>query len=159
MDIQLLIGFLLSILPLFELRVGLPIIIEYSLRNGIPIFPYFLIVLMLNILIIFFIFWFLDFFHEILMKINIYRKSIGKILERLQRKIDKTKEAIEKFGYIVLIFFVAIPLPGSGVWTASFISWVIGADRKKSFIAMAIGVILSGLFFLLAFLGIFRYLY
>ena len=55
METQILIGLLLTMLPVFELRGGLPIIVEYVVRNGLSIWPYFLIVLILNILVFF---WF-----------------------------------------------------------------------------------------------------
>ena len=103
MDPQILLGLLLTILPVFELRGGLPIIVEYTLRNGIPIWPYFLIVLILNISVIFLIFMFFDFLHENFMNWKVYRRAIGTILTRLQKKIDKVHRLTVKghFGPIL----------------------------------------------------------
>ena len=153
MDIQILIGLLLTILPISELRIGLPVIIEYCVRNGISIWPYFLLVLILNIFIIFLIFIFFDFVHESFMKFRWYRNAIGHMLKRLQRKVNKVRNKMNKWSYLALMFFVAIPLPGSGAWTGTLIAWVIGLDRLKSFVAIAFGVIVAGLIILLVSLG------
>ena len=51
------------------------------------------------------------------------------------------------------MFFVAIPLPGSGAWTGTLIAWIIGLDRLKSFVAITFGVIVAGLIILLVSLG------
>lgn len=155
MDIQILIGLLLTVLPVFELRGGLPIIIEYVIKNNLSILPYFLLVLALNISVIFFIFLFLDFLHNVFMKWRWYAKIIGRILNRIQKKVDKIELKMNKWGYLALVFFVAIPLPGTGAWTGTIAAWIIGLDRLKSFIAIAMGVIIAGLLILLFSLGIF----
>jgi uncharacterized membrane protein len=155
MDIQILIGLLLTILPIFELRGGLPIIIEYLVKNNLSIWPYFLLVLVLNISIIFLIFMFLDFLHERFMGLKWYKKAIGKILNKIQKKANKVKIKMNKWGYLALMLFVAIPLPGSGVWTGTLVAWIIGLNRLKSFFAISAGAIIAGLLVLLLSLGIF----
>ena len=159
MDIQILIGFLLTVLPVFELRGGLPIIVEYCVRNGVSIWPYFLMVLILNILVIFLIFMFFDFFHGVLIKTKWYRVAIGRVLKRLQRKVEKVENKMGEWGYFALMFFVAIPFPGTGVWTGTMIAWVLGLNRLKSFVAIATGVVIAGLVVLLFSLGFFNGLY
>ncbi len=155
MDPQILLGLLLTILPVFELRGGLPVIVEYTVRHGISVWPYFLIVLILNIFVIFLIFMFLDFLHEIFMNWKIYRRAIGTILTRLQKKIDKVKNWMNHWGYLALMFFVAIPLPGTGAWTGTLVAWTLGLNRWKSFVAIASGVIIAGFLILLFSLGLF----
>jgi len=155
MDLQILIGLLLTILPISELRIGLPVIIEYVLRNGLSIWPYFLLVLILNILVILLIFMFFDFLHELFMKIRWYRKFIGKIIAKVQKRVEKVQKRMDKWGYIALLFFVATPLPGTGAWTGTLVAWILGLDRWKSFVAIATGVIIAGLLILLMSLGIF----
>ena len=156
MDSQILIGLLLTVLPVFELRGGLPVIVEYTTRNGISIWPYFFIVLILNILVIFLIFIFFDFVHEALMRVRWYRVAVGRVLKRLQKKVDKIEIKMDDWGYFALMFFVAIPLPGTGAWTGVIAAWVLGLDRLKSFIAIALGVIVAGLLVLIFSLGVFH---
>lgn len=159
MDIQIWIGILISILPIFELRGGLPIVIEYSIRNGVSIWPYFFIVLALNILVIVFVFMFLDFIHNKFMKWKWYEIRMGRILKKIQIKADKVKSKMDKWGYLALTFFVAIPFPGTGAWTGCLIAWMMKLDRLKSFIAIATGITISGLIILFISLGIFNSLY
>ncbi|MBU3923515.1 MAG: small multi-drug export protein [Nanoarchaeota archaeon] len=155
MDSQLLIGLLLTVLPVFELRGGLPVVVEYALKNGVSVWPYFFIVLILNVLVIFFIFIFFDFAHEVLMRVRWYRVVAERALKRLQRKADKLERKMAGWGYFALMFFVAIPLPGTGAWTGTIVAWILGLDRVKSFLAIASGVVVAGLLILLFSLGIF----
>ena len=159
MATQILIGLLLSILPVFELRAGLPIVVEYALRNGLSIWPYFLLVLIANILAIFLVFVFFDFVHDALMRLKWYRVVVGRVLKRLQRKVVRVEDKMDRWGYFALMFFVAVPLPGTGAWTGGFVAWAMGLDRMKSFFAIAAGVIIAGLIVLLLSLGIFGNFY
>ncbi len=159
MYFQILIGILVSMLPVFEQRGGLPIIIEYTTRNGISIWPYFLIVIILNILIVLFIFMMLDFVHRIFMKWKWYRIKIERFLIKIQTKVDKVEKRMDKWGYLALTFFVAIPLPGTGAWTGTLIAWTMKLDRTKSFFAIAAGIVISGTIVLIISLGIFNSIY
>jgi len=154
-DVQILIGLLLTVLPVSELRVGLPVIVEYALRNGVSVWPYFLMVLILNVLLILLIFMFFDFFHEIFMRMKWYRSVVGRALGRVQKKVDKLEGRMDKWGYLALMLFVAVPLPGTGAWTGTIAAWVMGLNRLKSFVAIAAGVVIAGLLVLLFSLGLF----
>ena len=155
MDVQILIGLFITLLPVFELRGGLPIVIEYVVRNELSIWPYFVLVLALNILVIFFAFFFLDFVHDFLMKVKWYRFGAERVLKRFQKKVGKVENRMNEFGYIALMFFVAVPLPGTGAWTGVLAAWVLRLDRRKSFFAIAAGVIIAGLLILIFSLGLF----
>ncbi len=155
MDTQILIGLLLTILPIFELRGGLPVIVEYCVRNQISVWPYFLIVLILNILLIFFVFLFLDFLHELLMKNRIYRAVVGRFLNKVHHKSEKIKLKMNDWGYLALMFFVAIPLPGTGAWTGAAVAWMMELDRFRSFVAIALGILIAGLLILFLSFGLF----
>jgi len=154
MDIQILIGLILTVLPFIELRGGLPVIVEYATRNGLSIWPYFVIVLILNILVILLIFMFFDLLHKIFMRLQWYRKVIGKILSRLQKRMDKVQKRMDSWGYLALMLFVAVPLPVTGAWSGSLIAWALGLDRWKSFLAIAAGIVIAGLLVLFASFGL-----
>jgi uncharacterized membrane protein len=159
MNVQVLVGLLFTISPVFELRAGLPIIIEYVLRNGLPIWPYFLLVLVVNILMIYVIFLFFDFVHGALMRIRWYRVVVGSVLKRLQKRVDKIEDDMDRWGYFALMFFVAIPFPGTGVWSGTMVAWAMGLDRWRSFAAIAAGTVIAGLLVLFISLGIFGGIY
>lgn len=155
MDAQLLVGLILTMLPVFELRGGLPIIVEWATRNSVSVWPLFILVLFLNILVIFIIFFFLDFLHGRFMEIGFYKKTIGRYINRARKKADKVGTQMESLGFFALVLFVAIPLPGTGAWTGTLVAWMLGAERWKSIIAIAFGVILAGLIILTLSLGLF----
>src|SRR3989344_7109524 len=130
------LGILLSMLPLGELRVGIPVIIA----SKIGIFNAFFIGTFVNIFIIPFVYIFLDSVHLELMKISIYRYFFNKSIKSIRKKVHG---AVEKWGFFGLLIFVAIPLPGTGAYAAIVGSWILGIDRKKSQISIALGVIIA----------------
>ena len=93
------------------------------------------------------------------MHIKIYKKYFGYILLKIQKKTEVVKKNFNKFGYLALLLFVAIPLPGTGAWTGCLIAWIMKLDRIKSFFAIAIGIIIAGVIILLISLGIFSSIY
>ncbi len=153
MDLKLFYALFLTIMPFTELRVGLPLAITYALEKNIPLFQIFLLIVLLNILIIFFIFYFLDNIHLSLMNFKIYRKNFEFLLKRFQKRVDKFEKKHESLGFLALILFVAIPLPMTGAWSSCLISWILGLDRKKSILSISLGVLIAGLFILIGTLG------
>lgn len=154
MDLKLIYALILTIMPITELRVGLPIAITYAIEKNISLLLIFSIVVLLNILVIFFIFYFLDNIHKIFMNIKIYRDIFNKFLEKFRKRVDKLERKYKSIGFLALVLFVAVPLPITGVWTGSLASWLLGLDRKKSILAIALGVIIAGILILFGTLGI-----
>lgn len=50
---------------------------------------------------------------------------------------------IERYGILGLMVFVAIPLPMTGAWTGTGIAWLLGLEWKRSFLAIALGVLIA----------------
>ena len=153
MDLKLLWAVLLTIMPVTELRVGLPVAILYAIEHSLPIWLIFSLIVLLNILIIFFIFYFLDNIHHIFLKFNPYRKLFERHVKKLQKKVDTFEKKYETLGFLALVLFVAVPLPGTGAWTGCLLSWLLDLDRRKSILAISLGVLIAGLFILLGTLG------
>ena len=81
-----------------------------------------------------------------------YRKLFERIIERSRKKIHNR---VERFGYLGLMLFVAIPLPITGAYTGTLGAWVLGLEPKKTFLAVLGGVIISGIIVtLISYLGI-----
>lgn len=154
MNLNFFLALLLTVVPFIELRGGLPLAVVYSNEIGMPITLVFLIIVSLNILLIFFIFFFLDNLHKYFLKWSFYKRHFDKQLLKLQGKIDKFEKNYEKLGFWAMVFFVAVPLPGTGVYSGSLITWVLGLDRKKMILAISLGTIIAGILVLLATLGI-----
>lgn len=159
MDTQLVISIILSFLPFIELRGGLPVIIDYCLKNGLSIGPYFMLVVIINCLAILFVFFFMDFLHVHFMKIRLYRKFMDKYIEKIKRRGQKFEGKEGILLYLALAVFVAIPLPGTGAWTGALIAWLFGFDRRKSFVWISIGVLCAGLFILALSFGLISLVY
>jgi len=153
MDLRLIYAILLTILPISELRGGLPLAIIYANQHNIPVALIFPLIIMFNILVIFFVFYFLDNLHHIFLKFKFYKRFFEFYVKKFQKRIDKFEKKYSAFGFLALTLFVAIPLPVTGAWSGCLLSWILGLDRKKSILAISIGIIISGSLVLLGTLG------
>ena len=88
MGLRIIYSIILTILPITELRAGLPLAIIYALDHNIPVILIFFTIILVNILLIFFVFYFLDNLHEVFMKNKIYNKLFNKYISKIQKKID-----------------------------------------------------------------------
>ena len=140
-----LIVFIISLMPILELRGGL---LAASLLNLNPIESY-IIAVIGNIIPIPFILWFINSILNWMRK----REKLNKIVKWLDKKIVKHKDQIEKYGFWGLVLFVGIPLPGTGAWTGCLIAAVLEMDRKKAFIAAILGVLMASIIMMLISFG------
>ncbi len=140
------IVFVISLLPILELRGGL---IAAALLGVDPL-PSYLISIVGNLLPIPFI---LLLINKILDWMR-NSKHFNKIAQWLDKKVEKHKGQIEKYGYLGLVLFVGIPLPGTGAWTGSLIASVLEMDRKKTFLAVVVGVIMASIIMMLLSFGL-----
>ena len=79
---------------------------------------------------------------------------LNKFAAWLDGKVEKHKGQIEKYGYLGVVLFVGIPIPGTGAWTGSLIASVLELDRKKTFVAVLIGILLASIIMMLVSFGI-----
>lgn len=133
-----LISALLSVLPISELRGAIP----YAFFNGIGIFQAFAIGVIFNTLVPPICFLFLGTIHKYLDRNKQYHKLFERTILRARNKVSAK---IEKYGMWGLLVFVAIPLPITGAWTGSIGAWVLNLNKKKSVLAIACGVVISGI--------------
>ena len=96
-------------------------------------------------------------FFPIILVLRLFYDGILSRLQIFNRYLDsvrrKGKPKVDKYGSLALALFVAIPLPLTGVYTASILSWLLGMDWRKVFPAIALGVIIAGIIVLLITLG------
>lgn len=140
--------FIISLMPILELRGGL---IAASLLGMSPL-PSYIISMIGNIIPVPFI---LLLINRILKwmknsKIKVFNKFAG----WLDGKVEKHKGQIEKYGYLGVVLFVGIPLPGTGAWTGSLIAAVLEMDKKKTFLAVMIGLIMASIIMMLLSFGV-----
>ena len=60
---------------------------------------------------------------------NSKHKKIKGIAKWLDKKVEKNKHKIEKFGFWGLVLFVGIPLPGTGAWTGCLIAALLNMRK------------------------------
>ena len=141
-----LIIFIISLMPILELRGGL---IAAALLE-VDMWRSFIICFIGNIIPIPFILWFISPIFEWLKKTKLFSGLVSKIENKAMSKKDK----ILKLEYIGLLLFVGIPLPGTGAWTGSLIAAMLGMDKKKSLLYAILGVVLAGIIMLIVSYGI-----
>ncbi len=132
-----LIAFIVSMLPILELRGGL---IAAKLME-IEFFKAFAICFIGNMLPIPFILLFIRKIFNWLKKIPSVEKVIVKLEARSIRKADK----VEKYRLWGLLLFVGIPLPGTGAWTGALIADLLDIRIKHSLPVIAAGVLIAGI--------------
>ena len=127
--------FLISMIPLLELRGGLlaASLLKISAVKAIPL------CIVGNIIPIPFILLFIKQIFKVLKKTKIFRGLIIKLEDRAMRKSDQVK----KYEFWGLMLFVGIPLPGTGAWTGSLIASLLEIDIKKSSLAILCGIIMA----------------
>ena len=160
MNIKLfLLGILLTIVPLLELRGGLPLVI-YSINDLgiIQLFFAFLLIVLINLGLIFFLFFFLEKIHHSLTKWKIYHKTFEKYLQGIQKKAHKISKKEGNWVFLSLFLLVAIPLPLTGAYTGTPIAWFLDLNKKKSIIAISLGVLMAGIIITLAAKGLLNFL-
>ena len=129
--------FIVSLLPILECRGGLIVaaMLKVDIIKAIPL------AVIGNLLPIPFILLFIKKIFKWLKNFNWSRGIVEKLENRALNKGDAMKSG-EFFG---LLFFVGIPLPGTGAWTGSLIASLLEIDTKKAVLAEFLGVLLATL--------------
>ena len=138
--------FFISMLPIIELRGGIPT----GALLGLPLWSNYLVSIIGNFLPVPFI---LLFIRKILawMKTT---KRLAKIALWLEEKAQKKSDQVMRYASLGLFLFVAIPLPGTGAWTGALIASLLDMRMKYALPAIFLGVLAAGAIMSLASYGI-----
>ncbi|MFH1823436.1 MAG: small multi-drug export protein [archaeon] len=120
-----------------ELRLGIP----FCISQNNPVILSAVLCILANLLVAPFVLFFLG-----------KAKKFNGLLHKIRNK--KKEEKIQNLGFLGLILFTAIPFPGTGAWTGSVLAWGLGLQKKKSILAISIGVVIAGILVTLATIGI-----
>ena len=139
---------LISMLPLVELRGGIPAarVAELPLTEAI-----FFSVLG-NIIPIPFILLFINKVFDWLRPTKLF----GGFVRRMEERAMNKSGSIAKAEFWGLVIFVGIPLPGTGGWTGALIASLLKIDLKKSSLAILLGIAIAATIMSLISYGIFR---
>jgi uncharacterized membrane protein len=148
--LAIILGILLSISPVSELRGGIPFLVS----QGMNIFGAAIISVFFNILIVIPLFLFLDYIHKYLIRWKPYNKIFNFLIGPIRKRSKRVERGIQSYGLIALTLFVSIPLPVTGAWTGTLAAWLLNLKRVRSFFAIALGVIIAGIVVSLATIGV-----
>ena len=128
--------FFISMLPVGELRIGLP----YGIAQGLE-YPLALMAALLgNMAPVPFI---IVYIKRIFEWMRNHMPRMNAFVTRMERKADLKRDTIDKYGHWGLLLFVAIPLPGTGAWTAALIAALLDIRTAKAVPVILIGVCLA----------------
>ncbi len=137
-----LIAFLVSMVPLIELRGGVPI----AVGMGVDTFTALAVCVVGNMLPVPIIY----FFARKVLVWGADKKYIGKFfrfcLEKGERGGQKLVNKAGRGGlFVALLLFVGIPLPGTGAWTGTLAASFLNMGIKSTVLAVSLGVITAGI--------------
>ena len=137
--IHYLVVFLISMVPLIELRGAIP----YGLALGLDPFFTYTIAILGNCLPVPFILFFIK---KILgwmqgCSVRFFNRIAGWVIEKGQRGFAR----VQKYAVFGLFLFVAIPLPGTGAWTGALIAALLDMKKRYAFPSIALGVLTAGI--------------
>ncbi len=135
---KILITFLISMVPVIELRGAIPVATGMGLSPQIAI-P---IAMFGNILPVPFIILFIKKIFAWMRKTS---PKLNAIVDKMEAKAEKNKEKVLKYAFWGLALFVAIPLPGTGAWTGALVAAMLDMPLKKAFPSILIGVVGAGI--------------
>lgn len=137
---KFLLTMLISMVPVAELRVGLPA----GVAMGLPIPLALLAGVLGNMLPVPFVILFI---RRIFKWVRVHIPRLGGLVDRLERRAYAKIEGKELVRYEAwsLLLFVAIPLPGTGAWTGSLIAALLDLRLKNAVPVIFCGVVIAGL--------------
>ena len=171
--------FVISILPIVELRGAVPV----GAALGIPFYINYTVSVLGNLLPIPFILLFIPKILDFLARFRLFRPVVewvrrkadkykGKIIKSDEREVksDECDAQSEECGkrhrvlkmtagaFVALMLFVALPIPGTGAWTGALVASLFGMPKLHSFLAILSGVLICGVIMCLASYGVLGFL-
>jgi uncharacterized membrane protein len=136
--VDLITSILWSLSPFGESKVGIP----YGISQGVNSYVVFITCFVANLLVFPLMMFFLENVNKGLARWRPYKRGAIWVAKRAK---SGTGDKIQKFGFFGLALFVMLPLPGTGVYAGSIAAYLFRIERKKAFMANAIGIFFSSL--------------
>ncbi len=133
-----LVVFVVSMLPIVELRGAIPLAV---FQFKFDILKAFLLSVGGNLLIVVPLVFLMDLAEKHFRKYALLDRWMSRLFERAKKRGGY----VEKYKSLGLFLFVAIPLPGTGAWTGALVAYLLSMDKKIAFISIALGVVMAGL--------------
>jgi uncharacterized membrane protein len=129
-----------AILPIIELKGAIPI---GYLTLGMPLWTAFWLAYLGSCIPVPFILLFIKKIIHWMAKSKV--KVFNRFSNWLLGKVEKNRSKINKYGYLAVFAFVAIPLPGTGVWTGSLLGAMMDMEIKKALPVIILGNLVAGI--------------
>lgn len=134
---KMLLTLLVSMIPVIELRGGLP----FGVALGLPYYLAFPAAVIGNLIPAPFIIVYIRRIFELMRK---YFPRLNGLVDKLEKKAHLKGQKVQRYQYLGLWLFVSIPLPGTGAWTGSLAAAFLGMRLKKAMPAVVLGVLTAG---------------
>ena len=131
-----LMTFLVSMVPVLELRGAIPI----GVAGGLSPLVAMLIAIVGNMVPI----PILIIFTRRVFNWLKTKEQVRHLVERLEARATKKSQVVLKYASIGLCILVAIPLPGTGAWTGALVAAILDMRLKKAMPAITLGVVIAG---------------
>ncbi len=128
--------FLISMVPIIELRVGLPTGIAMGLSYPLALSA----ALLGNLLPVPFIIVYIE---RVFAWLRGRDRRLDGIITRMESKASGKSEVVQRVGPWGLLLFVAIPLPGTGAWTGALIAALLNLRVRQAAPAIIVGVCIA----------------
>lgn len=139
--------FFISMLPVGELRFGLP----YGIALGLE-YPLALMAALLgNMVPVPFI---IVYIKRIFAWMRKHMPRMNALITKLENRANLKGETVQKYGHWGLLIFVAIPLPGTGAWTGALIAALLNIRTSKAVPVILIGVCIAAMIMTLVTYGV-----
>lgn len=148
---KFILTFLISMVPVVELRGGLP----YGIVSGLPYGLAVTAAVLGNMLPVPFIILFIE---KVFVWLREHFPKIDSFISSLEKRAADKQETVDKYGALGLVLLVAIPLPGTGAWTGSLVAALMHMKLQKAVPCVFLGVIIAAvLMTVITKLGIFAF--
>ena len=138
MFVKYLMTFLVSMLPVVELRGAIP----YGLAQGLSLWQSFILSYVGNLVPVPVIILFV---RQMFAWLSHKSSWLNKFVTKMEKKAMSKEDIIRKYKVWGLLIFVAIPLPGTGAWTGALIAAMFDIRLKTAFPVIALGVLIAGI--------------
>ena len=134
---KLLMTFLISMVPVVELRGAIPI----GVAHGLPFWWAIPVAIVGNLVPVPFI---IIFIKKIFAWLRTKSRWLENLVTRMENRAIGKIDTVKKYAFWGLFLFVAIPLPGTGAWTGSLIAAMMDMKVKEAFPSILLGVVTAG---------------
>ena len=131
---KIIMTFLISMVPVLELRGAIPI----AVANGLNFWVAIAVSVIGNLVPVPFIILFIRKIFALMRK---WSSKLDGLVTRLEQRAQKKSDVVQKYAFWGLFILVAIPLPGTGAWTGALVAAMLDMRLKRAMPSIVLGVI------------------